>query len=383
MDVNRSRAPVYEVALSLVRGDEMDDLKHLAPPWLWKVGVRGWLLGGVVLTASVLGWFVSFTAGLIVPLVLAMVIGVLFVPVVDSLRTRGVPRQISSVVVMIFIILVAVVAMQLTVTGVLDQSEEIAKQLQGGVSAAGEWLEALDLDPAILDRIYEEAEQALPRVAAGVASFFTGGLSGFASLVFGAFLGFFMLYYILTDWENLSAWLGAHLGVPADLGEGIVLDSTAAVRKYFKGLTISSILVAVLIGLSMWLLGLPLAATIAVVTFITAYVPFLGAIVSGAFAFVVALGAGGAEKAFIVLGVVLITQNVVQTIVQNHYASQELELHPLATLIGTILGGTFGGLVGAMLGAPVMAVVVRTIARVRAYAHAAQVRFEGSGARSG
>jgi len=322
----------------------------------------------VLLTVSAIGWFVGFSSGLIVPLIVATIIGVLFVPVVDSLKARGVPRQVGAFAVMLFVIALAGTAMWLTITGVIEQSDEIVEQTRGGVAAAGEWLETLDLDPAILDRVYEEVEKALPRLVSGMASFFTGGLSGFASFIFGAFLGFFMLYYILVDWENLSAWLGAHLGVPADLGEGIVLDSTSAVRQYFKGLTISAIVVAVLIGLAMWLLDLPLAPTIAVVTFITAYIPFLGAIVSGLFAFVVALGAGGATKAFIVLGVVLITQNVVQTIVQNHYASQELELHPLATLIGTILGGTFGGLVGAMLGAPVMAVVVRTAARVRSYA---------------
>jgi putative heme transporter len=357
----------------------MKDLETVAPRWLWKAGVRGWLLGGVLVTVSAIGWFVGFTSGLIVPLIVAVILGVLFVPVVDSLRARGVPRQAGAVTVMLFVIALAVVAIWLTITGVIDQGDEIVRQTRSGIQAVGAWLETLDLDPALLDRVYEEGEKVLPRLVSGVATFFTGGLSGFASFIFGAFLGFFMLFYILVDWKNLSAWLGAHLGVPADLGEGIVLDSTSAVRQYFKGLTISAVVVAVLIGLAMQALGLPLAATIAVVTFITAYVPFLGAIVSGAFAFVVALGAGGAVKAFIVLGVVLITQNVVQTIVQNHYASQELELHPLATLIGTILGGTFGGLIGAMLGAPVMAVIVRTAARVRAYAGRTVVPAEAPG----
>lgn len=357
----------------------MNDLREHAPQWLWKAGVRGWLIGGVLVTVGALAWFVGFASGLIVPLILAVVIGVLFVPVVDALRVRGVPRQMGAVVVVLFVIALGVVAVGLTVTGVIDQGEEIVRQIQRGVQAVGDWLATLDLDTAVLDRIYQEGEKALPRVVSGVASVFTGGLSGFASFLFGAFLGFFMLYYILTDWENLSSWLGGNLGVPAELGQGIVVDSTAAVRQYFKGLTISAIIVSVLIGFSMWLLGLPLATTIAVVTFITAYVPFIGAIVSGAFAFVVALGAGGLVDAIIVLVVVLITQNVVQTIVQNHYASQELQLHPLATLIGTILGGTFGGLIGAMLGAPLMAVTVRTMARVRAYAHASQVGLERSG----
>jgi len=357
----------------------VNDLRGLAPEWLWKAGVRGWLLGGVIITVGVIAWFVGFASGLIVPLILAVVIGVLFVPVVDALKRMGVPRRVGAVLVVLFVIALGVITVWLTVAGVIEQGEEIVRQVEGGVEAAGEWLATLDLDPAILDRVYTEAEKAVPRVMSGIAAAFTGGLSGLASFIFGAFLGFFMLFYILTDWQTLSSWLGAHLGVPADLGQGIVLDSTSAVRQYFKGLTISALIVAALIGLAMWLLDLPLAVTIAVVTFITAYVPFIGAIVSGAFAFVVALGAGGAVKAFIVLGVVLITQNVVQTIVQNHYASQELELHPLATFIATILGGTFGGLIGAMLGAPVAAVIVRTMVRVRTYAHRAGVSLERSG----
>ena len=100
----------------------------------------------------------------------------------------------------------------------------------------------------------------------------------------------------------------------------------------------SSAIVAVIIGVAMAVLGLPLAATIALVTFITAYVPYLGAIFSGAFAFLIALGSGGAEEAFLVLVVVLVAQNVVQTAVLTKLTSDRLRIHPMVSFASTIVG---------------------------------------------
>ena len=100
---------------------------------------------------------------------------------------------------------------------------------------------------------------------------------------------------MLVDWQNLTGWVGAHLGLEADVGSEVVDDSAVAVRRYFWALTISAVVTAVLIGGAAWLLGVPLAFTIGVVTLVTSYVPYLGAIVSGAFATLIALGANGVD----------------------------------------------------------------------------------------
>ena len=112
-------------------------------------------------------------------------------------------------------------------------------------------------------------------------------------------------------------------------------------------------------------LGLPLAATIALVTFITAYVPYLGAIFSGAFAFLIALGSGGADEAFLVLVVVLVAQNVVQTVVQTKLTSDRLRIHPMVNFASTIVGASLAGIVGATLSAPAVAIVMRSAGRLR------------------
>lgn len=92
---------------------------------------------------------------------------------------------------------------------------------------------------------------------------------------------------------------------------------------------------------------------------VTSYVPYLGAIVSGIFAFLVALGAGGVGAAVVVLVIVLLMQNIIQTIIQNRLASNQLQLHPLVTFIATILGGMVFGVLGAMLATPLTAAVIR------------------------
>ncbi len=100
-------------------------------------------------------------------------------------------------------------------------------------------------------------------------------------------------------------------------------------------------------------------------TFITSYVPYLGAILSGAFAFLVALGSGSTRDAVVILIVVLVAQNVIQTIVGNRLTSTKLSLHPLPSIIASVCGVAIAGLLGAMLSAPAFALAIAVRRRLR------------------
>jgi predicted PurR-regulated permease PerM len=154
------------------------------------------------------------------------------------------------------------------------------------------------------------------------------------------------------------------MGVPAEVGQEITDDATWSIRQYFLALTISSLVVAVIVGSAVAILGLPLAFAIAIVTFATSYVPYLGAVISGAFAVLIALGSGGFADAAIVLVVVLVAQNVVQTIVQTKLTEGRLAMHPIVIFGSTIAGGALFGLLGAALSTPVVAIAVKVVARL-------------------
>src|SRR5262249_60212797 len=108
-------------------------------------------------------------------------------------------------------------------------------------------------------------------------------------------------FMLPKDGPLFRRWVNDHLGVPQLVATTITGRVVHSVRQYFLGTTIVAGFNAVVVGLGAWLLGVPLAGTIAVVTFVTAYIPFIGAVVAGAFAVVRALGAKGTTAALMMV----------------------------------------------------------------------------------
>jgi predicted PurR-regulated permease PerM len=276
-----------------------------------------------------------------------------------------VPRRVAGVLVMIGLVAVFLGAFRLTIDGVVEQAPEIGRQLSAGLDALGEWTESVGIVLDDGDQLVAAGSDVGSWLLRGLASSFSSVFSSVFALLAGLLVGLFFLYYVLAEWDELLDWLAMHLGVDADVGRDILDDATSAIREYFYGLTVASAIVGLLVGAAILVLGLPLAVTIAIVTLVTSYVPYLGAIFSGAFAFLIALGAGGPGDAVIVLLVVLVTQNLVQTVVQTKLTSDELDIHPTVNFASTIVGASLAGLLGATLSAPVVAIVLRTTHRLR------------------
>ena len=153
-------------------------------------------------------------------------------------------------------------------------------------------------------------------------------------------------------------WIGKHLGVEPKLGEGLLEDASGALRGYFKGTTITALVVALGIGVGLAIMKVPLVIPIMIVTFLTAYIPFFGAIISSAFACLIALGSGGLGLALATLIIVLFMQNVLQAVVNAKFMGDSLDLHPIVVLAITIVGSIFGGLLGTTLAAPTLAMIL-------------------------
>jgi predicted PurR-regulated permease PerM len=334
-------------------------------PNLLVFGLRSWLYLGILACALAGLLMISTLSSLIVPLIVAVVIAMLFYPVVDWMAARSIPRTIGTLVVMIGLLTVVAGSLWLAAYGVISQTDQIAKLVDSGMKAADTWAGQLSLPVGFFDWAVTNALNAVPQVLAGVGSFFSSSFSGAIALFVGLFLGAFLLFYLLSDWHGVVNWLAGNIGLEPHLGETVIDNTTQSVRRYFYALTLSSVVVSITIGGTMALLGLPLAFTIGLVTMVTSYVPYLGAIVSGVFACLVALGSGGVGTAVFVLIIVLLMQNIIQTIIQNRLASSQLSLHPLVTFIVTIVGGTLGGVIGAMLATPATAAVIRALQNIR------------------
>lgn len=335
-----------------------------APTALERWGRRAWHLVGIVLVILAFYLGMSLISGLVTPLVVAAVLGALFAPLCQWLG-RWMPRQLAALLVLLGLLAIGIGTTTIAVRGVIEQAGEIGQQVSVGLNALQTWTAELGIEGLSLDDAPASLQEYGLSLVSGVSSQLGTVFSGTAAIGLGFFVGLFLLYFILADWNLLLQWIARNLGVPEHVGTGVLDDATWAMRRYFLALTASNLVSATIVGTSVYLMGLPLAFPIAVVTMVTSYIPFLGAIFSGAFAVLVALGSGGLVDAAVIAVIVLVAQNGVQTIIQTFMTQGALKLHPILILGTTIAGGAVFGLLGAALSTPVFASGLKIFQRLR------------------
>jgi len=166
-------------------------------------------------------------------------------------------------------------------------------------------------------------------------------------------------------------WAERHMGLPQPIARIVTGNTIRALRQYFLGVTIVAAFNGIVIGLGALILVVPLAGTITVVTFVCAYVPFIGAWTAGAFAVLLALSGVGESAAVAMIVIVALANGTLQQIVQPIAFGATLDMHPLAILIVTIAAGSLFGTIGLVLAAPLTSAALRVsgdLARARARA---------------
>lgn len=380
------------------------------PTWLLVLGINTLLLILVGAGTAGLLYLLKISASISVPFIVAAFLAIIFYPAVRFFDRFKIPRAVSSVLVLVLLLGLVYISVQLSVVGIIDQGPAIRQQLYSGAFDLGNWLgsflESYGITKAevvgytnqiiaiVTDyianptsgslQVPEVVQQNASSIAQNIGSLLGSGgkgiaafLSGLGSGIIGLFIGMMLFYYMVSDYENLSEWVGAHIGVSPVLGERLVADATAALRNYMKGSTIVNLLVAIGIGLGLAIFKVKLIIPIMLVTFIMGYIPFIGAIFSSLFAFVLAFASGGLPAATAAIIIVVVMQNVLQTFIQSKVVGESLDMHPIIVLVSTIVGSIFAGLLGAMLATPAIAMAMRIYERMK---QARRIEEAGGGA---
>jgi putative heme transporter len=347
-----------------------------APRWLRDLGIAAWLLVGVAALLVGLVWLLALTAVIVDPVIVGLICATVAAPVVSWLQRKGLPRAAGAILVLLGFIALGVVILLLVLGGLIAQSDTIKAHLSDAADQAQTWLEDAGVDEP-------GASSATNNVSSGIASTistFVRGLAnavqGITSLVFFVIFSVFSLLFLLKDGPSIRGWIEAHMGVPRNVAQTITGNVISSLRRYFAGVSIVAAFNAVVVGIGALVLDVPLAGTIAVVTFVTAYIPFIGAFVSGAFAVLLALGAEGTQTALIMLVIVLLANGLLQNIVQPIAFGATLGLNPLIVLVVTIGAGSLFGMLGLILGAPLTSAAVHISRDLSAARAAAAVEKE-------
>jgi len=321
-----------------------------APMWLRDLGLLAWFLVGVGILLVGLVWLLSLTATITIPVVVGAILATVAGPLVTKLQRYGLPRAASAAIVLLGLIALGVLIAVLVLGGLVEQSDEIRESASEAADEFEEWLDDAGVED--VSGVKEDVESGTSATGATLLQGLAKGIEGVTSLVFFVTFSVFSTFFLLKDGPTVRRFIDRHLGVPVAVATTITGNVIQSMRRYFLGVSIVAAFNAVVVGAGAVLLDVPLAGTIAVVTFVTAYVPFIGAFVSGAFAVILTLSAQGTEDALIMLVIVLLANGLLQNVVQPIAFGATLDLNPLVVLIVTIGAGSMFGMLGLILGAP-------------------------------
>jgi predicted PurR-regulated permease PerM len=248
--------------------------------------------------------------------------------------------------------------------GLSSQSEEINAALNSVVAKIESALRDAGVNSGDAAKLGSDLKNAVPQMGKTLLNGIADGIAGLTSLLFTLSFAVFSTFFLLKDGPSMRRWLNGHIGLPEAVADVVTSETLHALRQYFLGVTIVAAFNAIVIGLGALILGVPLAGTIAVVTFVGAYVPFIGAWVGGAFAVALALAGQGETAAIVMAVIVLLANGMLQQIVQPIAFGATLGLNPLVVLIATIGGGCLFGMIGLILAAPLVSAGVNIAHRL-------------------
>ena len=328
----------------------------VAPQWLRGLGRISWLLVGVAAILVGVVWILGLTSSIVEPVVAGAVVAAVCAPGVAWLARRGVPRAAGAGLMLLALAAIAVGIFLLVVGGIVEQSAQIEAAADKALSTIEGW--ANDADANGTSGTAQDVKSAVSGAGDTLLTGVADGIQGLTSVAFFLSFTLFSIFFLLKDGPTIKRFVDRHLGVPLSVARVVTSQAVGSLQRYFVGVSIVAAFNAVVVGLGALILGVPLAGTIAVVTFVTAYVPFIGAFVAGAFAVLIALGSEGSTTALIMLIIVVLANGALQQIVQPIAFGATLDLNPLAVLVVTIAAGSLFGMVGLILAAPLTSAAV-------------------------
>jgi len=292
------------------------------------------------------------------PLIVAMLLTTLLSPPARRLERR-LPPAPAALLVVLAALLVFIGLWALVIPPVVDDAPMLGDRVKEGLGQVANTLKPLGISAADVDRVFHQGSDMAQHRALPAALLVGQWL---AAIVLTAALTFFFV----KDGPRIWGWLIElfhERRQPAlnDVGGRAWVALATYVRSVFLVATID----AVLIGIGLLVLGIPLALPLIVLTFIAAFFPIVGSIVAGAASVLVALVTKGSVTALIVLIIIVVVQQLEGNVFYPVVMGKRMNLHPVAILLALTIGGALAGVAGAFLAVPVAAVTAAVLQYVR------------------
>jgi predicted PurR-regulated permease PerM len=338
------------------------------PSWLLTGAAWSWRL--LIIAAAI--YLVTRLLGVlyivVLPCVAALLLTALLQPLADRLCRAGLPRLAATWVTLLIAAVVLGGLVMLVANRVSADYPALLAEARHTTTQVESWLSGppfhvknsnvqkfLNNIPSYLSK-HKSLVEGTVVTGGKIASEFFGGLV----------LTLFVTFFLIKDGERIWNWLlGAMRTGTARRVDRAGHAAWLAVVYYMRGTIAVAAIHAVVIGLVLWIMGVPLALPLAVLVFLAAFVPLVGLLVAGALAIVVTLATKGWVDAVILLGILIVEDQLEAHLLQPQVVGRVIRLHPLAVILSLAVGGVLAGIAGAVVAVPIVAVITRAVPELR------------------
>jgi len=338
------------------------------PSWLATGAAWSWRLLLLAIAIYLIARVVGILYIVVVPCVAALLLTALLQPLTSRLRRAGLPNMAATWVTLLIAAIVLGGVGTLVANRVSADYPTLLAETKHTVAQVQSWLAGppfhikntnvqkyLNNIPSYLSK-HKTLVEGTVVTGGKIASEFFGGLV----------LMLFVTFFLIKDGDRIWNWLlGAMRTGTARRVDRAGHASWLVLVYYMRGTVAVAAIHALVVGLALWIMGVPLAVPLAVLVFVAAFVPLVGLLVAGALAIVVTVATKGWVDAVILLGILIVEDQLEAHLLQPQVVGKMVRLHPLAVILSLAAGGVLAGIPGAVVAVPIVAVITRALPELR------------------
>ena len=329
------------------------------PRGLVVAAAYSWRFLLVVAAAAVLVYGLVKLRLLVFPIIIALMLTTIVAPAAGWLAKRGLPRGLASLMLILGGLLAIVGLVVLVAPLVVGELDDVGTSLREGTDRVIRYLAEgpFEISERDIDRFVDRAGEQISESRGQIASGVVAGAIKLVEVIAGILLTIVLLFFFVRDGDRINRWIESQFrdGNQQHARE-IGLRSWTVLRGYVRGIVIIALFDGTVIGLTLVVIGAPLAVPLGLITFFAAFFPIVGAVVAGIIAALVTLVTSGFSDALVVTAVTVVINQLEGDILQPLVMGKSLKLHPVAILVALTAGGILAGVPGAFLAVPVAAV---------------------------
>lgn len=330
------------------------------PGWYRTAGAASWRFLAIAGALAAIVYALVHLRVIVIPIIVAVLASTLLLPFVSWLKGRGVPAGLAAALAMLAAVLTLAAIATAVAPSLGSQLGDLRTQAEDGVRQATDQLAKPPFnlsEKELRDRV-DQALKTLRKNSGPLARGVGSGAVLLGEVLTGLIVTVLLTFFLLKDGAEMWAWVLRLVGKRSRADADEVGNRVyTALAGYVRGIAMVGFVDAVLIALALVVIGVPLVVPLAIITFFAAFVPLIGAFIAGLLAVLIALVSGGLLDAALVLGAIVLVQQIEGHLLYPLLMSRAVHLHPAVIVVALGAGGILAGIIGVFLAVPVAGVV--------------------------